>query len=297
MRLLTNPGSNLSDELIRRYRVTVLPQRITVDGVAHDTRQPISHEEVDRWVKSAARWPTAIGTTAGETLLALQEAVKDGDREIIIVTTSKKIINSYQGAEVAVRTFAATPQGQGVKIAVIDSTVTDIGAGLCCVLAGEAIKAGLPFEEVVRVVTAATAQQRMGVAIGTLENLVKGGRASFLRAFVADVLGKRPMIGFDDGAMTAVATWSRRGDMLEQLREWIVGQLPGKPRVLLGLGHTNEIALARRLRELMKDDFDIVATLHRPVSSGVYLHAGPGALSATVMPVGGLKWLPSTLEL
>ena len=112
MRLLTNPGSNLSDELIPRYRVGILARRITVDGVAHDTRHRISQEVVDGSVKRAKRWPTAIGTTAAESVVGSQDAVKKGERKLIVLTTSKKVIDSWQGANVAARTLQATSQGQ-----------------------------------------------------------------------------------------------------------------------------------------------------------------------------------------
>lgn len=296
MRLMTNPGSNLSDDLVRRYGVTVLPQRITVDGVNHDTRQNISQETVDTWAATAKKWPTAIGTTAAETIQAFTDVVKEGEREIVVVTTSRKIINSHHGAEVAARTFLATPQGKDVRIAVVDSGVTDIGAAACCIVAGEAMRAGLAFDDVVAATTAAAAKQEMAVAVATLDNLVKGGRAGFLRAFVADIIGKRPVLGFADGELAVVDTWSRRGDMLERLAARLRSRVPKGRRVLLGIGHSADKSAAWRLQELLKDHFTIVAAYQRPIAVGVYLHAGPGALSAAVMPIDDLPWFPNNLE-
>ena len=88
VRLLTNPGSNLSPEQIARYDVMVLPQHIVVDGVVHDTRQPPSQEEVDFWTKTAKKWPETIGTTSAESVQALDQLLRGGERELLIITTS-----------------------------------------------------------------------------------------------------------------------------------------------------------------------------------------------------------------
>src|SRR5688500_2432228 len=119
MRLLTNPGSHLSAAQIERYRVTLLPQRILVDGEAHDTRDTIPLSTVDRWVATARRGPGTIATTATETVAALQALAMDGAPDLIVVTTSKKVINPYDAASVATETFLATPQGRDARIEVV----------------------------------------------------------------------------------------------------------------------------------------------------------------------------------
>jgi len=46
MRIITNPGSNLTSAIVARYDVDVTPQQIVVDGVLHDTRDSIPQEEI-----------------------------------------------------------------------------------------------------------------------------------------------------------------------------------------------------------------------------------------------------------
>jgi catechol 2,3-dioxygenase-like lactoylglutathione lyase family enzyme len=79
VRLITNPGSNLTPELIARYRILVLPQHIVVDGVVHDTRTSPTHGTVEQWVRDAKRWPETVGTTAAESIAGFQQSVREGD--------------------------------------------------------------------------------------------------------------------------------------------------------------------------------------------------------------------------
>lgn len=296
MRLLTNPGSNLSPEQIDRYRVTILPQRILVDGVAHDTRDGIPFVTVDSWVRSAERWPSTIGTTATETVAAFQALAKEGARHMLVVTTSKKVINSYESAVVARDTFLQSPQGHDAHIAIVDSGVTDVGANLVCALAGEAIAARLSWDEVVSVATAGAAGTRLVLSLVTLDNMVKGGRASFLRRFLADMLGVRPIVGFlPDGTMGSVGTYKKRGESIVAITDWLRGQVDPGRRVWVAAFHTGDDAQARVLVEALRKVYDVGHALVRPLASGVYLHAGPGAVGVAVCPVDRLGWKPPAI--
>lgn len=63
VRIITNPGSNLDDDEVHRHDVEVMPQKVVVDGISHDTRNDLGNfEKIDRWVKSAQRHPTVQGT-------------------------------------------------------------------------------------------------------------------------------------------------------------------------------------------------------------------------------------------
>lgn len=293
MRLLTNPGSNLSEPQIERYQVSILPQRIVVDGVPHDTRHPIPFATVDGWCEKAARWPSTIGTTAAETVAAFQALAKDGERDFVVVTTSRRIINSYDAAVVARETFLASPQGRGARIEVIDTGVTDVGANLVCTLVGEAMRARLPFDQVIAVARAAVRELRCAFALATLDFMVRGGRVTSLRRFVADVLGVRPIIAFGpDGTPDTVGTYKKSGESSSAIAAWMRGQLAPPRRVWVGAFHTGDAGDATTLVDVLRRDFDVAATIVRPLAAGVYLHGGPGAVGAAVCPVDRLGWTP-----
>jgi DegV family protein with EDD domain len=295
MRLLTNPGSNLSEAQIERYQVTLLPQRIVVDGVAHDTRERIPLATVDGWCARAERWPSTIGTTATETVAAFQALAREGARDLIVVTTSRRIVNSYEAAVVARDTFLASAHGHGARIELVDSGVTDIGANLVCTLVGEAIAAGLPWDRVVSVAHAAAAELRLAFAPATLDYMVKGGKVSSLRRFVADMFGVRPLVGFlEDGTAGAVGTFKKSGESLGALAAWIRGQVTPGRRVWLGAFHAGDDATAAAVVDALARDYQVAATIVRPLSAAVYLHAGPGALGVAICPVDRLGWTPPT---
>jgi DegV family protein with EDD domain len=295
MRLLTNPGSNLPPELVARYNVLMLPQHIVVDGVVYDTRMQPTQTTVEHWARVATKWPETIGTTAAESITGFQQAMREGDTELVVLTTSKKVINSYASAERAKRTLLDSPAGKTVQIAIIDTGVTDVGALLACVLAGEAIKARLSFAEVVDAVEAAVRELPLAFAFEELTFAVKGGRASYLRAWVADVLGVSPILAFTDGAPSVVGRYKRRGDVAAALVAQLQKRVPAGRRVWAAVGHSNDTGRAMVVRDELRRVYDVAGCVMRPIAAGVYLNAGPGSLGAAVMPIDTLPWNPPVL--
>ena len=296
MRLLTNPGSNLTAELLARYNILLLPGHIVVDAVVHDTRTPQNHETLERWARESKKWPETVGTTAAQSIAGYQQAIREGDTELVVVTNATKTINSHASAERAKKTLLDSPQGKGVQIAVCDSGMLDGGALLACVLAGEAIKAGLPFHEVVNLLQAAARDAQMALAIEDLTFAVKGGRASFLRAWVADMLGVGPILGFNDGTPGVIGRYRRRADVATELVSQLQQRVPGRRRIWAAVIHSSDTGRAMRLRDELRSVYDVAFCVLRPITASLYLHSGPGSIGAAILPIDALPWTPPTPE-
>lgn len=292
MRIVTNPGSNLSASAIARYGIKLAPQRIVVDGVEHDTRQPLSFAEVDRWVATAREHPYVIGTSAQEMSRLFQEVARE-DPEVLAIMTSRKIIQSYAAATAAARTVRSSSAFAEASIAVVDTGVTDVGAGLFAILAGEAARAGLGVRRTAELLEGVAADVRFAFIPQTLDWLVKGGRASFLRAWLANVLGVLPLIGFDRGELKSFAKVPAKRDPAAALAEYL-GRERGRRRVWLAVVHGNAPDLARGAVAAITKEVDAAYVLVRPLASSIYLHMGPGMVGACVLPIDRLPWTPTT---
>jgi DegV family protein with EDD domain len=291
MRIITNPGSNLPAEAVRRYDLFLTPQQIVVDGVTHDTRDIADSTVVDAWVRSAKEHPHVLGSSAAE-LVSVFRQVAVNDREILAIMTSRKLIGSYGAAVSAARTLQSLPGNDDLAIHVIDTETTDLGAGLVTVLAAEAVRAGLPRRKVVEVVESFVAQQQMLLTVATLDNLVKGGRASFLRAWIADFLNLRPLITFVEGNLKSIDKIPRRGDIEQALADGLVARVgEGRP-VWAGVSHGGAPEKAAALARKLVERLDVRFMLVRPYSPSIHLHVGPGAIGAMVYPIDKLPWAP-----
>jgi DegV family protein with EDD domain len=292
LQIITNPGANLPPELVGRYQLTLTSSTVVVDGQEHDCRDDVSLADIDRWVDTAEEHPYVLGTSAAEFAREYTELAKH-DAEVLVVMSSRKIIQSYDAALSAAKTLQGRIVGRSPSVRVVDTAMTDLGLGLSVIAAAEAARAGLGLHQVAEAVESFAARARFALIPRTLDNLIKGGRASFLRGWVAKMFGLRPIIAFVDGEAQAVGKCSADADHPTVLADWLRTNVQGDA-VWIGVTHgdadDDAQALAARLHEL----FDVRYALVRRTSPSVYLHAGPGALGAVVIPLHGLAWVPPT---
>ncbi len=288
VRFVTNPGSNLSDEEVREFDLFLTPQQIVVDGVYHDMRTKAPHATVDAWVKTAKEHPFVLGSSAAECSDYFRQ-IAGRDKGIVMLTTSRQLIGTYTAAVAAARSFAALHPD--VNIDVVDTRSTDLGAGMTVLFAAEAARAGKPQREVVALADRFAAAGKVMFHIPSLDYIVKGGRASFLRAWVADLLRVTPLLSFVNGELKAVGRVARSADPVVAIRDAIVQDVPAGRAVWLAVlnGGTPDAA---RLADLLRRTYVVEREFVRPLSASIYLHGGPRCMGAAVYPTDALPWRP-----
>lgn len=292
MHVVTNPGSNLPPRAIEHYGFVISPQTIVAGGRTHDTRnERVTQADVDAWVSTSKEFPHVVGTTAQEYAHIFATLLKE-DPEVVAVMTSKKVIQSHAAATSAARTVLERPAFAHAKIGIVDSTFTDIGAGLVALAAGEAVRAQVPFEDTIRTLEKMASRGRLTLSVATLENLVKGGRAGFLRAWLADFFDVKPIIGMVDGELKSVGKMRGKDDQVEAIARDLATIGEGR-RVWIGVSHGGDPEKAKRLERRLRDTFDVAYCLVRPLSASIYLHGGRGSLFGVALPIDDLPWTPN----
>jgi DegV family protein with EDD domain len=291
LRIVTNPGSNLSAAAIVRYEVELTPQTIMVDGVAHDTREPPSFDDIDRWVAGAKVHPYVVGTTAAE-YVAMYRRIAKLDPHVLTVTTSRRIIGSFDAAVSAARTMHGRPEHDRLELAVADSGMTDAGAGLAVTLAGEAARAGASVDEAARLVEAFRTAAVFRFVPDKLDYMVKGGRASVLKAWLADWMGVRPVVGFIDGEPSVVAKISASIDRTAALVDLVARACGDGERVWIAVMHGGGAAErdAGRCEQALRARLDVRFSTTRPLSPSSYLHSGRNSLALAALPLTKVGW-------
>lgn len=294
MRLLTNPGSNLDEDLTISKDIELVPQKIIVDGIPHDTRNTIDFAQVDGWVKRAHKHPAVLGTTEQDFLDTFTRLAAK-DPELLVVLTSRKIISTFDAATAAVRKLAQSPDPKlkAARVELVDSGMTDVGAGLVTLAAAQARKAGLSLKDAAAFTRAFAARNQNLITVATLDNLIKGGRANFLQAWVANFFNIRPMISFIDGALESVGRMNAKGDLADKADEYFSTRVDPKKPVWLGVAHGNVPDKAKAVAARLQQHFTVEYTLLRPVSPSIYLHGGPGSMAVIMLPLDGLAFRPT----
>ncbi len=294
MIITTNPGSNLNSVALAEYQIELTPQQIVVDGEHHDTREGIALSTVDEWTATAREYPYVLGTSAGQ-FAGFFNAFGKRDPEILSIQTSRKLIPSYDAACSAVRTLGKSKSH--LHIEVVDSMMTDVGAGLATILACEAATAGLPLMKVADVVRRFCQGAHTLLIPETLDNLVKGGRASFLKAFFADLLGLRPILAMKDGELTPIGKIRKKDDRVQVMVDRMADVLGEERPIWIGISNGGAATDAGALTHAMRARFNVHGVYSAETSPSIYLHGGPGVLGVFAGPIDDLGWIPPKVSL
>lgn len=281
MRIVTNQGSNLLPSVAAHYDVDLVPSEIWVDGIPHDTLE-IGLDQVEQWVEAGGAYPRLLGTSASELAKYFIDAAKH-DPEVLFIASSRKLISTYDCALTAARTLAQDRRYAGVDVRVVDTGMTDVGAALAVLVAAEARLAGESLDQIETRVAAFANSGRMAVYVASLRGLIEGGRASFLRGWVADLLRVRPLLAFDAGELRAVAKISTSADEIAVLADWLCSGV-GTRRVWVGISDGNDPERAQRLLDALGRQVEIEYVYRVPTSPSTYLHTSAGSIIGTVFP-------------
>jgi DegV family protein with EDD domain len=143
------------------------------------------------------------------------------------------------------------------------------------------------------VLEAVAARTTLVLVVSTLENLVRGGRAGFLRAWLADALDLKPVISFVDGNLKGVGRISGKADRVVELTNAVGRTMLQPKKVWVGISHGGAPQDALRLEEHVRRTFPVEYVYRQRLSASIYLHVGPGALCLAVTQLDGLAWTPT----
>ena len=202
------------------------------------------------------------------------EAVERGD-DVVCIALSSKLSGCYQSASIAAEEFPG-------KIVVVDSRSVAIGERILVQIALKARDEGKSAPEIGALLEEHIQKLRLIALVDTLEYLKRGGRVSSAAAFAGTLLGIKPVIAVEDGAVSILgkARGSKNGNnMLMTLVEKNGGINFDLPFALAYSGLDDSM-----LQKYISDSASLYEEKadHLPVctiGSTIGTHVGPGAIA------------------
>lgn len=189
--ILTDSTSDLSAARLEELGVTMIPLTITVGGEEYVDQIGLSSQEFYAKMEDAEELPKSSMPTPGAFIEAYEEALASGHDEVVAIFISSALSGTYEVAR------NAAEQVEG-KIRVVDSLNTTMTLGLLVERACRKRDEGLDADAIADDIESVRTQATVFFTPLTLENLVKGGRASRLSAFAAHLINIKLIISVDD---------------------------------------------------------------------------------------------------
>ncbi len=191
IKIISDSTSDLSKELIEKYDIAILPLQVNLGDESRLDGIDVQPDEIYAWADKNGKTPTTSAPSPDGVIEIMGKYASEYD--IIAFTISSEMSSTYQTFCNAAQEFPES------KITVIDSRNLSTGIGLQIVTAGEMIKAGKSYDEIVNKINEIIPKVRAGFVVEDVLFLHKGGRCSAMAAFGATALKLRPTLKVEDG--------------------------------------------------------------------------------------------------
>ena len=179
-----------------------------IDGVTIDRRR-----FYERLIESDVLPTTSQATPAA--FVKEFEAVRQAGESAVVITISAELSGTYQSACIAAADYE--------DIYVVDSRSAAIGSGILAELALEWAADGMAAAELAGLLTKKRDDICLLGLLDTLEYLRRGGRISRTAALAGGLLGIKPVVTLENGAVTMIgkARGSKQGNnlLVQKVRE------------------------------------------------------------------------------
>jgi DegV family protein with EDD domain len=170
------------------------------------------------------------------------------------------------------------------RVAVVDSRHLSVSEALVVLRVLEAVRAGRPYEEIAKDAEGWVRRTRLWVDIRTLKYMVRGGRVSPLKGFIAAVLNIKPIVSLDAEGKAAILgkSFSRRANM-KKILGLIREATAGRPVWNFGVVHAQNPGRAQRYAEALAAELGKAPAFVTDVSPVVGVHNGIGVVGVGLM--------------
>ncbi|MCH1514226.1 MAG: DegV family protein [Acidimicrobiales bacterium] len=269
IRIVTDSGSDLSDEEISNLGILIVPLSIRFGEEELIDRIELGADEFYDRMSNSDDVPQTAAPSPGAFITAFEECFEQGAETVICINMSGELSATIQAAETAARELA------GKDIHIFDSKSVTSGLGTMVLEAAKASKENHSVDEILKLVDDLRSKTHVYAAIDTLENLKKGGRIGNAQALLGSMLSIKPLIDVSSGIVEEAGRQRTRKKSLLWLRDKLA-EFDGNIENLVVMH-----ARAEDLDEFLKTlESSIDQTEMRVSALGpvVASHGGPGVI-------------------
>ena len=274
VKIVSDSTCDLSQELLQRYDVSILPLHILLGEQEYEDGQDIFPDEIYQWSDKNKTTPKTSAPALDRAMDLLRPYVAEG-REIICFAISESMSTSANVMRIAAEELEAEK-----LVTVIDSANLSTGIGLLVIEAATMAQNGKNAQDIVKKIEELKPFVRASFVVDTLTYLYRGGRCSGLAAMAGGALKLHPKIVVEDGAMNPAKKY--RGKMKKVLMDYVKDmekelKQAKKDRVFI----THSGCYQDIIREIYQhlDSLNIFSEILVTRAGGVISsHCGPGTL-------------------
>ena len=191
--LVTDSIADLPQEIIDHHQVHVVPINLVIEGSNFLDKVSIRPGQIFSILDQVKEYPTSSQpsfTMVQQLLSFLTKHYKS----VIMISVSGELSGTCNVFNRAAEALQET----GAKISVVDSKLNSGAQGLLVLKAAELIAAGKEHDDIVHILEEVIPGTKIFVSVATFKYMVRGGRVSPMKGFLASLLNLKPIVSLDE---------------------------------------------------------------------------------------------------
>ena len=190
-KIVIDSCGELPENLKKDGHFATVSLELDVDGFRIRDDETFDQLDFLRRVKESIKGPKSSCPSPEEYMRAFEGEAKN----IYVITLSGKLSGSYNSAVLAANLYNEEHEEEPKNIYVFNSRSASIGETIIGMKVQELEEAGNSFDDVVKQTEEYISSMNTFFVLETLDTLRKAGRLSNLKAFVANTLNIKPVMG------------------------------------------------------------------------------------------------------
>ena len=270
--VVTDTSADLPDTILDRHRIAMVPLQVVFGESTFRDRVELRPEEFYRRLRSSAELPTTSQPAPADFIQVFRGAGQEAD-ETVAVLLGSSLSGTFAAAQAAIRADGL----EGIHL--VDSGSASLGVGLLALRGAELAESGWTGARIAAELRRIRIQSGMLLTVDHYDNLLRSGRISRAKAWLAGMLDVKPILSLDPhGNVVPVERVRGRENVEARMLAVLDQRLTPRPRVLrFGVAHADAPDVAHRIQARLIEKYrprDCLVTL----ATGVLgTHVGPGA--------------------
>jgi DegV family protein with EDD domain len=270
--IVTDSSADLPDSVLDRYGIALVPLQVIFGDTTFQDRVELTPEEFYRRLRGTTELPTTSQPTPAAFIQAFRNARQEAD-EVVAVLLGANLSGTFASAQAAIRAGGV----QGIHL--VDSRLASFGVGLLALRGAELAEMGWPGERIAAELTRLRPQSGMLLTVDRYDNLLRSGRISRGKAWLAGMLDVKPILSFDaEGHVVPIERVRGRENLETRVLALLDRRLTPTPRkVRFGVAHADAPEAAERVRAALVQKYQPQDCFVSLATGVLGTHVGPGA--------------------
>ncbi len=278
--ILADSIACLTPEMVRQYRLQVIPINIHFDGRIYRDGVDLTSVEAYRLLEKDPERFASSPASVGEYVEAYRTAATYADG-ILCITLSSRLSTIYDMARTAKEEVKGElPQ---IPIEVLDSNTAACGEGLIVVAAAQAAAEGMNLTEVTGIAQRVSEKVNVIGIMETVRHVYRTGRIPEITARMGSLLSIKPVFSITDGVVH-IAGLTRSKEQALKRALTIMRKKVGNRPVRVAVAHADVPEEGRSLKERIAREFNCVEVWLTDFSPVMGYVTGAGVLAIAFYP-------------